>query len=112
MCDKQGGEQFQQIARRDYPFRTPRATRQYGFFISGPYRGVFPNKTNKTTLTGANGGNGAKNLYCPGFLLFKSGGGRVAELDFHHANSYGVNIYGRRDGDIDFNPGLRPRANA
>jgi len=54
--------------------------------------------------TGANRGNGGGNqsLCSLCSLLFKSGSGGVVEIDFNLANSEGVNIYSRRDGDADF----------
>jgi len=60
--------------------------------------------TPETNLTGANRGNGGRNQnLCPlRSLLFKSGPGGVAELDFDKSISDGVNIYAKRDGDADF----------
>ncbi len=54
--------------------------------------------------TGANRGNGGGNqsLCSLCSLLFKSGSGGVVEIDFNLANSEGVNICSRRDGDADF----------
>ena len=57
--------------------------------------------TPERSLTGANRGNGDKNLCSLRSLLSNSGCG-VVEIDFNHANSEGVNIYRRRDGDADF----------
>jgi len=53
--------------------------------------------------TGANRGNreGNQNLCSLRSLLLNSGRG-VVEIDFNLANSEGVNIYSRRDGDADF----------
>ena len=59
-------------------------------------------KTPKRDLTGANRENGEKNLCSLRSLLLNSGRG-VVEIDFNLANSEGVNIYSRRDGDADFN---------
>ena len=59
-------------------------------------------KTGKRNSTGANGGNGEENLCSLRFLLFKSGSGGVVELDFDKSISDGVNIYAKRDGDVDF----------
>ena len=58
-------------------------------------------KTPKRDLTGANRENGEKNLCSLRSLLLNSGRG-VVEIDFNLANSEGVNIYSRRDGDADF----------
>src|SRR6266478_7051537 len=58
-------------------------------------------KTPKRDLTGANRENGEKNLCSLCSLLLNSGRG-VVEIDFSLANSEGVNIYSRRDGDADF----------
>src|SRR5207249_11608940 len=57
--------------------------------------------TPERSLTGANRGNGDKNLCSLRSLLSNSGRG-VVEIDFNHANSEGVNIYRRRAGDADF----------
>ena len=59
-------------------------------------------KTVERNSTGANRGNGGRNLCSLRSLLLNSGGG-VVEIDFNLANSEGVNIYSRRDGDADFN---------
>ena len=62
--------------------------------------------TLKKNLTGANRGNRegnqAQNLCSLRSLLLNSGGRGVVEIDFNLANSEGVNIYSRRDGDTDF----------
>jgi len=58
-------------------------------------------KTPKRDLTGANRENGERNLCSLRSLLLNSGRG-VVEIDFNLANSEGVNIYSRRDGDADF----------
>src|SRR2546427_4555934 len=58
-------------------------------------------KTPKRDLTGPNRENGEKNLCSLRSLLLNSGRG-VVEIDFNLANSEGVNIYSRRDGDADF----------
>src|SRR5881396_1752556 len=52
-------------------------------------------------LAGANRENGERNLCSLRSLLLNSGRGEV-EIDFNLANSEGVNIYSRRDGDADF----------
>ena|SRR5437870_3854973 len=49
-------------------------------------------KTGKRNSTGANGGNGEENLCSLRFLLFKSGSGGVAELDFDKSISDGVKM--------------------
>ena len=61
-------------------------------------------KTRKTNFTGANRGNreGNQNLWSLLFLLFNSGLGGGGELDFSLLTSEGVNIYSKRDGDVDF----------
>ena len=58
-------------------------------------------KTPKRDLTGGNRENGERDLCSLRSLLLNSGRG-VVEIDFNLANSEGVNIYSRRDGDADF----------
>ena len=58
-------------------------------------------KTPKRDLTGANRENGEESL-CSLHSLLLNSGRVVIERDFNLANSEGVNIYSRRQGDTDF----------
>ena len=56
----------------------------------------------KIDSTGANRGNGDRNPCSLRFLLLKSDGGGVVELDFDKSISDGVNIYSNRGTEADF----------